>query len=159
MCTLLRVGGGGQNFVAAKLYFECWMSVMEQLCAVVACSVRVIGSLRESAVRLCCRGRGVAVIVVLVICIDGAPTESRLCGFHGHRKPISFVRRVVILRFRWVAGSVGRFFQSFLPFDGPCCSWSHYLVSWGVPSGGERDSSHLRKASLCPHTVVAYHCG
>ena len=36
---------------------------------------------------------------------------------------------------------------------------SHRLVSWGVPSGGERDPSHLRKASLCPHTVVAYHCG
>lgn len=50
-------------------------------------------------------------------------------GFMVIREPTSFVRRVVILRFRWVAGSVERFFQSFLPFDGPCCSWSHYLVS------------------------------
>ena len=45
MCALLRVSGGGQNFSTAKLYFGCWMPVMEQLCVVVACSVRVIGSL------------------------------------------------------------------------------------------------------------------
>lgn len=62
--------------------------------------------------------------------------------------------------FRWVAGSVGRFFlQSFLPFDGPCLVLGHHLVSWSAPSEGERDLSHPWEASLCACGVVTYHCG
>lgn len=54
-----------------------------------------------------------AVIVVLVICTDGAPTESRLYGFHGHTRA-HLLCATCCVRFRWVAGSVGRFFPEFL---------------------------------------------
>lgn len=106
-----------------KVVLRVRMPVMEQLCVVVACSVRVTGFL-GGVVRLCCWSRDVAVIVVLVICTDGAPTESRLYGFHGHTRA-HLLCATCCVRFCWVAGFVGRFFPEFLTVRRTLsCPWS-----------------------------------